>query len=177
MLYSLLFILVSLLSQSFTLAAAVQTSSLDRLQTVEDESNSVISFYATLSPTCTSDLNELKAQYNTLFDGDYSSKFDDILALCYTMNYEANRENSEGFGLSYPDKFDKVRENCCHEEANFTVTEAWRNLKLYWKYLLFSVSFCLLVVFKSTWVQINLRSSSFENDLQNSETGKKAPYF
>ncbi|KAJ5498809.1 hypothetical protein N7453_007860 [Penicillium expansum] len=165
MLYSLLFILASLFSQFSTLAAAVPNPvfSFDRLQTAENEPSSVTSFHPTLPPNCVSDLNDLKSQYNTIFDGDYSSKFDDISALCYNTNSEAHWEHSEGFNHLYLDKFDKFRKNCCqdsmqHWEGGIAVAEPWEDFKLPWKYLFFLASFCcLLVVFKAAW----------ENGLQN----------
>lgn len=177
MLCSLLFILASLLSQSSTLAAAIPTPShsFNGLQTAEDVLSSVTSFHTTISPNCASYLNELKTQYNTIFDGDYSSKFDDIFGLCYNINNGARWENGEGFDPSYLEKFDKVRENCCldsmqHGEGGSAMADPLEDLKLPWKYLFFLASFsCLLVVFKAAWKQ-NLCKSCLENVLPSSDS-------
>lgn len=175
MLYSLLFILASLLSQSSTLAAVIPTPnhSFNGLQTAEDVSSSVTSFHTTLSPNCASYLNELKAHYNTIFDGDYSSKFDDIFGLCY-INNEVSWGNSGEFDALYLDKFEKIRENCCldsmqHGEGGGAMADPLENFKLPWKYPFFLASFsCLLVVFKAIWKQ-NLCERCLENVLQSSD--------
>ncbi|KAJ5476331.1 hypothetical protein N7475_002060 [Penicillium sp. IBT 31633x] len=114
MLYSLHSLPFLLLTQSFTLAAAVQNPSFARFPTVGNVPRPPTTFHASLSADCPSDLNDLKAQYNTIFDGDYGSKFDDeILTLCYNLNNEAHWKKNQGFGPSYRDKFDKVVNNCC----------------------------------------------------------------